>query len=189
MLEGKKVNLRVMERSDLDFATECFNNINYWGEYEPLGAQKSKTERLKAFDNPPQVAILCERERFIIEKKDKTKIGFMALWLAQPSRMMEIGYSLIPSERGKGYGTKAVQLIVDYLFLSRDIARIQAMTDVRNKASQKALEKAGFKREGTIRKAGFLRGEWTNAYLYGVIREEWKEPRILTRTRKRLQSH
>jgi RimJ/RimL family protein N-acetyltransferase len=41
-------------------------------------------------------------------------------------------------------------LIVDYLFLSKDIARIQAMTDVRNKASQKVLERVGFRREGTI---------------------------------------
>jgi RimJ/RimL family protein N-acetyltransferase len=39
---------------------------------------------------------------------------------------------------------------VALLFLSKDIARIQAFTDVRNKASQRVLEKAGFKREGTM---------------------------------------
>ena len=80
-------------------------------------------------------------------------------------------------------------MIVDYLFLSKDIARIQAMTDVRNKASQKVLERVGFRREGTIRKSGRIRGEWTDAYLYSVIRDEWKEPRMLTKTRRRQQSH
>jgi RimJ/RimL family protein N-acetyltransferase len=70
--------------------------------------------------------------------------------------------------------------MVDYLFLSKNIARIQALTNVRNNASQRVLEKAGFKREGILRKAGFVRGDRTDAYIYGVIREEWKEPRILT---------
>jgi len=64
---------------------------------------------------------------------------------------------------------------VAFLFLSKDIARIQAFTDVRNKASQRVLEKAGFKREGTMRKAGFVRGQRTDAHLYGVMPEEWKK--------------
>jgi len=68
---------------------------------------------------------------------------------------------------------------VDYLFLSKDIVRIQAGTDVRNKASQKVLENAGFVREGTIRKSAFNKGEWSDGYIYSILREEWTEPRIL----------
>ena len=70
--------------------------------------------------------------------------------------------------------------MVDYLFLSKDLVRIQAIIDVMNKASQRVVEKAGFQREGTIRKALFNRGEWRDYYLYSILREEWKEPRILT---------
>jgi len=44
------------------------------------------------------------------------------------------------------------------------------------------LEKVGFAKEGTIRKFFFMRGEWRDAYLYGILREEWKEPKILTKT-------
>jgi RimJ/RimL family protein N-acetyltransferase len=137
---------------------------------------------LRRFDNPSQVALTCERQRFIIEKKDGTRVGTITHWLAQPERFMEIGYNVVREERWKGYGTEAVQLMVDYLFLSKDIARIQAFTDVRNKASQRVLEKAGFKREGTLRQAGLVRGHRADAYVYGVVREEWKEPRILTKT-------
>ena len=72
-------------------------------------------------------------------------------------------------------------MIVDYLFLSRELVRIHAIADVRNKASQKVLEKAGFKREGTMRKAVFNRGELRDYYLYSILREEWKEPKILTK--------
>jgi RimJ/RimL family protein N-acetyltransferase len=73
--------------------------------------------------------------------------------------------------------------MVDYLFLSKDVMRVQACTDARNVASQRVLEKAGFKKEGTLRKFLFIRGEFRDACVYSIIREEWKEPRILTKTR------
>jgi RimJ/RimL family protein N-acetyltransferase len=88
----------------------------------------------------------------------------------------------VPSERGKGYCSEAVKIMVDYLFLSKDTGRIQAQTDPRNTASQKVLEKVGFKKEGTLRKNFFTRGEWRDAYIYSILREEWKEPKMLTRT-------
>jgi RimJ/RimL family protein N-acetyltransferase len=176
-----------MEKDDVDFSVECFNRMDFWGEYDSIVQQRSKAEMMRQFDSPSQLAILTERARFVIEKKDRTKIGFIGHWFVQPNRMMEIGYNLIPSERGKGYGTEAAQIMVDYLFLSRDIVRIQAITNVRNKASQRVLEKVGFQREGTIRKSGFVRSEWVDAYLYSILREEWKEPKILTKATRQNQ--
>jgi ribosomal-protein-alanine N-acetyltransferase len=71
--------------------------------------------------------------------------------------------------------------MVDYLFLPKNIVRIQAGTDVRNEASPKVLENAGFVREGTVRKSAFNKGEWFDGYMYSTLREEWKEPRILSK--------
>ena len=67
------------------------------------------------------------------------------------------------------------------MFLSKDTVRVQAETNVENTASQKVLEKAGFRREGVVRKVAFIRGEWRDCYLYSILREEWKEPKILTK--------
>lgn len=95
---------------------------------------------------------------------------------------MEIGYAIIPKERGKGYGTEAIQLMVDYLFLLKDIPRITINTDARNAASIKAAEKAGCEKEGTIRKGGFTWGQHADCCILGILREEWKEPKILRKT-------
>jgi len=124
---------------------------------------------------------LIEWKKFIIQKKDRTKIGLIWHMVNQPSEQMEIVCFLVPSERGKGYGTEAVQLMVDNLFIYRNIVRIQAAANVMNKAAQRVLEKAGFKVEGTIRKLSFVRGEWKDRILYSILLEEWKEPKILTR--------
>ena len=182
MLEGKLVNLRVMERDDVDFVVECRNDIDFWGEYVPVGDQISKSDWLKYFDNPSNLAVLTESKTFIVQKKDGTKIGIINHRLNLPYKWTEISYFFTPSERDKGYGTEAVQLMIDYLFLSKELARIQAIADMRNKASQRVLEKAGFKREGTMRNCQFIRGDWRDHYLYSILREEWKEPKMLTRT-------
>ncbi|MGA3192832.1 MAG: GNAT family protein [Candidatus Bathyarchaeia archaeon] len=177
MLEGKNINLRVVEKEDLPLIAEWFNKPEVFGEYNPLH-QVSRTEAEKMFEGPH------EEKSFIIERKDGSKIGFIGHFyvLHVAGKQLEIGYSLVPSERGKGYGTEATQIMVDYLFLSKDTKRVQAQTDPRNVASHKVLEKVGFKKEGTLRKSFFMRGEWRDAYIYSILGEEWKEPKILTKT-------
>jgi len=178
LLEGKAINLRVMEKEDLPLFAEWINKPEFIGEYNPL-RQISRTEIEKGFEKSS-----LEQGEFIIEKKDGSKIGYMWHFTSvHPAvKLLEIGYFLVPSERGKGYCTEAVNIMVDYLFLSKNIIRIQAHTELRNIASQKVLEKVGFEKEGTIRKSIFNRGEWRDANLYSILKEEWKEQKILTKT-------
>jgi ribosomal-protein-alanine N-acetyltransferase len=178
LLEGKNVNLRVMEKEDLPLFVEWVNRPEVFGEYNPLH-QMSRAEVEKMLVNPSDFQL------FFIEKKDGTKIGFVAhfhvLHSGTGAKQLEIGYSLVPNERRKGYCSEAVKIMVDYLFLSKDTMRVQAQTDPRNTASQKVLEKAGFKKEGILRKNFFMRGKWADACIYSILREEWKEPKILKR--------
>jgi len=175
LLEGKNVNLRIMEKEDLPLFAEWLNNSEIVGEFNPL-RQISKAEIEKDYEKRSY-----EQTEFIIEKKDGTKIGYM--WhFTFMTKALEIGIFLIPSERGKGYALEATHVIVDYLFLSKNIVRIQAGTHVDNITSKKALEKAGFKREGIHRKEMFIRGKWADICIYSILKEEWKEPKILTRT-------
>jgi RimJ/RimL family protein N-acetyltransferase len=174
LLEGKTVNLRVVEKEDLSLLAEWENDLGYTGEYNPF-RQLSKGEVEKNYDK-----LGSEEKWFLVEKKDGSKIGFIGHF---PVRgYWEIGYVLIPSERGKGYCTEAVQIMVDYLFLSKNTVKIQAATHVENKRSQRILERTGFKRDGLMRQEMLVWGKWADGYLYSILREEWKEPKILTRT-------
>lgn len=174
MLEGKLVNLRPLEKEDIALITEWANNPDFMGEFEPI-SQESRVETEKYFEKLPP-----EKRWFIIQKKDGSRIGFVIHF--PEDSLMTLGYVLAPEERRKGYCTEAVKLMVDYLFLSNDLVRIQAKTRLENKASQKVLEKARFMKEGIVRKAMFIRGEWRDLFLYSILREEWKEPEILTKT-------
>jgi RimJ/RimL family protein N-acetyltransferase len=179
LLEGKTVNLRIVEKEDLSLVAEWLNNPDFFGEYDIL-MQVSKSDLQKSHED------ISSEGRwfwFFIEKKDGSKVGEVGHKLRDKAQ--EIGYSVLPNERKKGYCSEAVVIMVDYLFLSKDVVRIQAHTDLRNLDSQRVLEKTGFKREGTIRKSNFIRGEWRDTYLYSILREEWKQPKILTKTEKK----
>jgi RimJ/RimL family protein N-acetyltransferase len=178
LLEGKNVNLRVVEKEDLPLVGEWLNNLDFFGEYNPLW-QMSKADLQKTYENQSP-----DERWFFIEKKEGSRVGNIS-HRAAGGRAQEIGYAVLSSERKKGYCSEAVMIMVDYLFLSKDIVRIQAHTDVRNEGSQKVLGKAGFKKEGVVRKGAFFWGEWRDGCLYSILREEWKEPKILTRTEKK----
>ncbi len=172
------MKLRVVETEDLPLITEWMNNPEFWDRYfSPI--QRTKAEIEKTFESNP-----LEYRQFIIEKKDGTKIGGITHFnvIAPYGKTLEIGYALLPSERGKGYCTEAAKIMVDYLFLSKNIACIQATTDIGNVASQRVLEKTGFRKEGIMRKRFFSNGEWNDTVMFSILREEWKEPRMLTRS-------
>jgi len=84
-----------------------------------------------------------------------------------------IGIWLRPEARGCGTGTQAQRAVVDLFFRHTAVNRVEASTDVENVAEQRALEKAGFTREGTTRGAQWRDGAYHDCYLYSILRSEW----------------
>jgi RimJ/RimL family protein N-acetyltransferase len=173
MLEGTCVNLRIVEKEDLPQLAAWNNNPEFGGEFEPL-------EQLSLKETENWYNTLHAHEKwFIIEKKDGTRVGQIMHTLE--GSCYTIGYTIVPSERGKGYCTEAVKIMVDYLFLSTTVVRIQSGVSPRNAASLRVLEKAGFTKEGVKRKVCYARGIWHDEVMYSILREEWKEPHLLNR--------
>ena len=84
-----------------------------------------------------------------------------------------IGIALLPEFRGRGFGTIAQRLLVNHLFREYGVHRVQSDTALDNPAEQRALEKAGFTREGVVRHAELRDGEYHDHVLYGILRAEW----------------
>ena len=150
------MNLKVIEKEDLPLLADWSNNIEFFSDM--WFPQMSKTEWEKRYES-----FASDTKWFFIEKKDGTKIGTIFHFLN--GNYVEIGYILAPNERKKGYGSEAIKIIVDCLFLSKELVRVQAITGVDNLASCRVLEKAGFTKEGVMRKSGFIRGEWKDGCL------------------------
>lgn len=88
------------------------------------------------------------------------------------SRAWNIGITILPEHRGRGHGTTAQRMLADHLFATTDANRVEASTDTRNIAEQRALERAGFRREGVLRGAQFRAGAWHDLVLYARLRDD-----------------
>jgi len=86
------------------------------------------------------------------------------------SRAWNIGINLVPEGRGHGYGGEAQRLLAERLLAGSDANRVEAMTDLENIPEQRALEKAGFSREGVLRGAQFRAGAWRDIVVYALVR-------------------
>lgn len=92
------------------------------------------------------------------------------------STALNIGISLRPAARGLGHGWRAQRMLVDYLFVSYPVHRVEASTDVTNLAEQRALARAGFSREGVLRGAQWRRGAWHDLVSYARLRSDDEAP-------------
>ncbi len=84
----------------------------------------------------------------------------------------ELGYWLAQPFWGHGIISKAIVQMVDYGFKTFDIARIYARPFGTNPASQKVLEKNGFKLEAKIEKCFYKNGEYLDELIYAVRRKD-----------------
>jgi RimJ/RimL family protein N-acetyltransferase len=88
------------------------------------------------------------------------------------SAAIDVGISLRPEARGAGHGTRAQRLLAEYLFATTPVHRVQASTDVENVAEQRALERAGFRREGVLRGAQWRAGAYHDLVAFARLRTD-----------------
>ncbi len=109
--------------------------------------------------------------------EDDQLIGFVALhsveWNNQAC-LMAIGIGH-PDYRSKGYGTDALQLILQYAFLELNLNRVGLDVIEYNERAVRAYEKVGFKREGSMRAAVLRDNRSYDRLILGILRSEWLE--------------
>lgn len=86
----------------------------------------------------------------------------------------EIGYFLAEEYWGKGIATKAIKAATTYAFKDFDIVRVYAEPFSDNAGSRRALEKAGFSLEATLRRNVIKNGIIKDSCIYSVLREDFK---------------
>ncbi len=178
--EGRLVRLREATVADGPTLDARDADPAMAGEFNDLGQPPPRplAERLAG----GQRMVSPERGRLIVERTaDGTIVGDVSwhpvMYGPTPeSRALNIGVALFPEARGHGYGTEAQRLLAELLLESFEVERVEASTDVDNVAEQRSLEKAGFIREGVIRRAQFRAGEYHDLVGYSLVRGDLEPP-------------
>ena len=102
--------------------------------------------------------------------------GEALLWdIDLHNRTAHIGISLLPEFRGRGLGTDVVRVLCRDGFAIRGLHRLQAETLADNVAMIAAAGRAGFRREGTLRRSAWVNGDFADEVIFGLLATEWED--------------
>ena len=110
--------------------------------------------------------------QFAIEA-DGVLVGDVGVGLHENRMQADIGYTLATAHQGRGYAAEAVRRVLAYLFEVRGLHRVSAECDARNTRSARLLTRLGFRQEGHRVQSTWLKGEWTDDLLFGLLATEW----------------
>ncbi|PIA59099.1 hypothetical protein AQUCO_00400154v1 [Aquilegia coerulea] len=97
------------------------------------------------------------------------KVSKYGRWETYTSREAAMNY-IKDIYWGQGIATKAVKLVVNCIFNEWPyLERLEALVDLQNIGSQKVLEKAGFQKEGVLRKYCILKGSTRDMVMYSFL--------------------
>ena len=169
MIRGEKIILRTIRESDLDILYNLVSDISSLGEYVPIdlksqSAFKKDFEESGFYEKNKGTLLICLSDRII---------GITTFIPAHHYDGLELGYILFDTDsRNKGYGTEALQLLSRYLFMTRNINRLQLSIISGNIPSKRIADKCGFSFEGLARGAMFHRGKHLDLETYSCLRSE-----------------
>ena len=114
--------------------------------------------------------------RFFAIEVDKQLVGSIGIVTKTDiyRKNFEIGYFLAEEHWGKGIATRAIKAATSYAFKNFDIVRVYAEPFSDNTGSRKALEKAGFILEATLKNNVIKNGIIKDSCIYSVLKEDFK---------------
>lgn len=174
LMTGERVRLRGLREGDLE-------TLARW-EMDP-----GRTATLSNWVIPPseaaakaRLAEWCANDKddlgFAIETLDDPPVlvGNLGLHGARPKdRCATIGIALGRDHLGRGYGTDAMRVIIDYGFREMGLHRIDLAVAPYNPSAIRAYERAGLIEEGRRRDAVWHDGRWYDEVLMSVLEPEW----------------
>lgn len=165
------VTLRSVREADLAVLARFHEDATSAGEFQWFGFRPAKARQLER--QWAEDGLVSKDSGHLVVSVDGDRCAGEVDWRAVgETGALEIGIWLLPDYRGRGIGTAAQRQIVDYLFATFPVHRVQAGTEVDNVAEQRALERAGFRREGVARGLFFRDGKWRDGVMYGLLRDD-----------------
>jgi len=100
-------------------------------------------------------------------------IGFLQ-W-PNPDQRAELGYVISRDFWGQGLVTEAAKAVCDFAFRKMKVNRIEAGTIAGHAASERVLEKCGFRFEGVLRQREFIKGRFPDVSMYSLLRSDYSK--------------
>lgn len=171
-LKGQNVYLRALEPEDLEFVYALENDLSVW-EISQTQTPYSKFLIHQYLENAQQDIYQAKQLRLAICKNDSFEaIGLIDLFDFDPkNHRAGIGIIIQQSgDRNQGYGSQALELLLNYAFENLELHQLFANIATSNEASIKLFTTFGFQLVGVKKDWSFSQGNFTDEAMYQLIR-------------------
>jgi len=181
LMTGEKVYLRPLGRDDLNETYLGWLNdpeVTRYLEARLSSYNKSKLEDYyDHFEGAPDIRFLA-----VVEKNSNLHIGNVKLEPINWVHRTTVFGILIgdKSKWGKGYGTEATRLAVEYAFEHLNLRKVSLGVVTTNIAAVKTYEKLGFVTEGTKRQEVLMCGKLEDVFWMGLLKNEYPTIKLET---------
>ena len=173
MIIGENIKLTTITKNDLSDYFLMTKNTQISGRFSPVHFA-SQMILEKQFNKD---GLLSERFIVLLIKTNKNEIvGTINIRKWHPILdSYEIGFIVKPKQRGKGYATNAITLVNKYMFNSKPINLLIALSHSENIPSRKVLEKSGFSMLTKLPASCFWNGKYADFILHYITRDKFIE--------------
>ena len=174
MLKGKKIILRSYEKEDIEKAHEYINNYELMKFLNPSfilpRSLKSEEEYINSIDKDPDKSF-----SFAIDTLKGKYIGGCGYFnVNRKNGTCYIGIFIGDKNYwGKGYGTDANKVLLNYLFNEFNIRKVLLNVFAYNKRAIKSYEKLGFKIEGTLVDNIYRDGKYYDEIIMALFKNDF----------------
>ena len=169
-LKGKHIFLRALELEDLDFIYDIENNQDIWEMSNTL-TPYSKFLIKQYLENAHKDIFEVKQLRLVISTYDNEPIGLIDIFdFDFHNKRAGIGILIKDSSnRQKGYGAEALQLLIDYCFSNLNLHQLYCNISEDNEASIKLFKRHNFKEIGLKKDWNIVNKQYKNEYLFQLM--------------------
>lgn len=174
-LIGSRVMLREYQSEDFasirswvnDAQVTRYLSTRFWAPQTTVDTQEFLSRMMQSSHNAFNYVIADAQDGRYIGQLDMFRVDWRL-------RQGEIGMVIAGAEdRGRGYGTEALELLAGFAFNSLGLERIELEVHMENAAAIRCYQKAGFTLEGVKRHAYYNDGRFADLGMMSILREDW----------------
>jgi RimJ/RimL family protein N-acetyltransferase len=188
-VENTPADAELMHRIQSDYAALAASESAL---IKPMTREESGKHRQYVAEKTLLGVIIClgqnsiedETVNSLEQAPTETAIGSIYLTAPRPGhehhRNSFISLDILAAYQNKGYGTEAIEWILEWGFQKAGLHRIGIETFSYNEGAQRLYQKMGFVLEGRSRECLWYDGKWHDYLSFSVLEQEWRARRKIS---------